>query len=210
MTDADIRGREHYSYEYDHRAKWALYWEQIQTIMELPEVKKVLIIGPGNGIVPYYLRQQGLIVHTVDVDESLHPDIVGDVRSLTSVVRGLYDVAVVAHVLEHIPFSHLSMAFTELAKVSRRILYSGPHFGLFLEVDLHVHGWRPFASLAIPVGFLAHRDPYKIHQWELGKRGYTEHQFRQILHDCHLEVLRDWRPPNNAWSHYFLLGRNGR
>lgn len=194
---------EHYVRGYDHLGKWMLYWEQIQTVLSLPNSKRVLIVGPGMGVVEHYLRQVGYVVDTVDVLASLRPTYVLDVRNL-GLVGQKYDVVVVSHILEHIPFLDVPRAIRELRSVAKQyVLFSGPHWALFFEGRIHLHGKYVNWNWRIPLPFVAHRLGTE-HEWELGKQGYDVKTFEEWWRTGGFVLVKEWRPPLNAWSHYYL------
>ena len=147
VTSSEVRGRSHYTHEYTDLPKWMLYYEQCDTILRLsPRPKRVLVVGKGRGVVEAYLREEGLSVTTLDVDESLGSDLVGDVRSLDPLLVGVYDLVVVCHVLEHLPFSDLEKSLESLGRVSPRALVSIPHINVFLEAWFHFHTWKKMSG----------------------------------------------------------------
>ena len=68
----------------------------------------MLLIGVGDGLVPFYLKEVlGIKVTTCDIDPELQPDIVADVRNLPC-ADASYDAVAVFEVLEHLPFELLT------------------------------------------------------------------------------------------------------
>ncbi len=78
----------------------------------------VLVIGKGDGLVPGFLRSLGANVLTADINRTLRPDIISDVRQL-SLVDAAVDMSMCCQVLEHLPFDQFRAALTELRRVTR-------------------------------------------------------------------------------------------
>src|SRR6266404_9387668 len=132
-------GTDHYGpANYDALHRWISYWYQMQAIVRC-RPSTVLEIGIGSGVLNRYLRDRlGLEVTTVDFDESLQPDRVGDVRELDSIVQqNSFDVVVAFQVLEHLPFSDFIPALRQLANASRgSVVLSLPHYGYDCQLRL--------------------------------------------------------------------------
>ena len=74
---------QHYQdwFEYQRLARWISYWHQVGLVLRT-RAATCLEIGVGTGAVRDALRRQGVSVTTVDMDEALGVDRVGDVRTL--------------------------------------------------------------------------------------------------------------------------------
>jgi SAM-dependent methyltransferase len=109
--------REHYQAGYDNPNRFASYWHQIDETSVLGG--RILEVGIGNGTVAAVLRARGFEVTTVDLDSDLGPDVTADVRELPFGDRQ-FDSALAAEVLEHIAWSDVPKALSELRRVVRR------------------------------------------------------------------------------------------
>jgi len=110
--------KEHYFMEYDTKERWISYWYQINEVLKT-KPKKVLEIGIGNGTVANYLKNQGIEVVTVDIDEKLNPDYVCSVTELSEFFSDNQFVTILCdEVLEHIPFEYFENSLHEMQKVT--------------------------------------------------------------------------------------------
>jgi len=96
----------YFNKSYDTKERFISYWHQINEIMEL-NPKKVLEIGVGNGFVSKYLKERGVNVITLDIDERLKPDAVGSVLDIPF-SESSFDVVTCYEVLEHLPYENYS------------------------------------------------------------------------------------------------------
>lgn len=125
--------RQHYFSNYDSFGRFASYWHQIDEVTRLGG--RILEIGVGNGTVNAVLKRRGLSVESLDIDPALEPDVIGDIRQLPF-ADASFDTALVAEVLEHLPWSDLETALAEVARVVRRgAVISVPHGGAWLALS---------------------------------------------------------------------------
>src|SRR3989344_4306481 len=152
--------------KYIYPTRWMSYWYQIKEVLDL-ESETVLEGGVGSELVADYLKNQGIKITTVDIDEKLRPDIVGNVLNLPF-SDNLFDVILCTEVLEHLPFDKFEAALRELKRVSRKyVILSLPHFGHSIKFSFKI----PFVKekrLAIKLAFpIKHRFDGE-HYWEIG------------------------------------------
>src|SRR5207237_3857301 len=93
------------------------------------DVRKVLIIGPGQGLDTHVLRWLGYDVTTFDIDETFSPDHIGSVHQMTLFSDRQFDAVIASHVLEHLAVPYLDAALAELARVGRFALVYLPVAG---------------------------------------------------------------------------------
>ncbi len=149
------------------------YQHQIETI-RASGVKQILLIGGGDGLVPYYLKNVlGLSVTICDIDPALKPDIVADVRALPCADES-FEAVVIFEVLEHLPFEDFPKALREIARVSKgRVFVSLPYRNVAFEFLVKFPGIRtlikrPWLHFIIkwPIKFLGF-EYSKQHYWEI-------------------------------------------
>lgn len=124
--DTNINPKElpssYYSFQnYNDPIRMITYWNQINEVLSV-QPATVLEIGVGSRLVSSYLDAIGITVTKCDFNESLSPDILGDVRDLESLIDKKYDVILCARVLHHLPFQDLEYVITSLLKVAKKRL----------------------------------------------------------------------------------------
>jgi hypothetical protein len=142
--------------QYHRKARWVSYWHQITEVLAVKPAT-CLEIGIGAGFVRDALTKQGLKVTTVDIDEGLGVDRVGDVRNLPC-EDGEFDVVLCSQVLEHIPWAAVPSAVAELRRVCRThsivsLPQSGTGFGLSFGISVSAVGSR---NVELLCGYLTH------------------------------------------------------
>ena len=194
---------DHYKPEqYEELHRWISYWYQIQSIIR-SGAKSVLEIGLGTGIVTHYLRHRlGLKVTTLDFDESLNPDIVGDVRELASLVGGRqFDAVAAFQVLEHLPFEDFVPVLKQMARVSRKVvLISLPYNGTFFQVRLKV--WRLSVAFGRKIPRYCKWRFDGEHYWEIGTRGHSLTRIRSAIKAV-LDIEWEYFCPDYPYHYFF-------
>ena len=176
---------------------------QFRDIRTCGDVRKLLIVGPGQGLGTEVFRWKDYDVTTFDIDPSFRPDVIGSVHDLSAFGDGSFDAAIASHVLEHLAVPYLDGALSELARVSRFCLVYLPVAGRHaqarcradvkgLDVSLVLDF---FNRLGRPDGVTA-RYCGGQHYWEVGRRGFRvadlERRFAR-----HFRILRAYR--NREW-----------
>lgn len=200
--------RNHYYTDYDQLSSFISYYYQINLFRELNR-NKILEIGIGNKTVSRYLQQNGYDVTTCDYNEHLEPDYVADIRQLPFDDNS-FDVVLVCEVLEHLPWSDVSQALSELHRVAGDYcIISVPTVRLFVEFvikfpmirQIFKHRWFDI-FLAIPLPIFTKCS--KHHHWEMGLRGYSFGKIRKTLRQ-RFRILKEVRPVLNPRHHFFVL-----
>lgn len=200
-----------YLSNYDTLSRFISYHTQITLIKELKS-DNILEIGVGNKTVSNYLITQGLEVTTLDIDKTLNPDIVGDVRKIP-LKDNSFNVITAFEILEHIPHKDVSKAVKEIARVTKKhAIISVPHPSAAFELILKV----PFLGIIADKTFfrLFFEFPYKFinftltkeHYWELGTKKADVNDFRNILRK-YFKVTKEVRPLLNSYHHFFVLSK---
>lgn len=181
---------------------------QFRDIDSLGNFKKILIIGPGQGLDKCILQWRGYDVTTLDIDPAFKPDFIGSIHDLSMFSCNQFDVVVASHVLEHIAEPYLDSAIKECARV-----------GKYSIIYLPVHGkhfqWRFMSgSQRIDLFFIMDifnyfkksdgKSPRYMdgqHFWEVGIIGFKVKDLKKRFSNYfHIEKIyrnKDWLPSIN-------------
>ncbi len=151
---------------------------QFRDLTLFPSVKRILIVGPGQGLDPVILRWRGFDVTTFDIDETFSPDVIGSVHQMDMFSESEFDVVIASHVLEHLPLEYLDPALSEIARIAHHALIYLPVNGLAIQLRfltnfrnlcwsnvIDVRKWWSKPSSKVP------RYMSGQHYWEIGVRG---------------------------------------
>ena len=90
---------------YVNAGRWQSYYHQLSEAL-LSGARSILYVGCGDRLVVDLIREIApeVLVETYDFDESLKPDIVGDIREIGENCKDNYDCIICCQVLEHLPY----------------------------------------------------------------------------------------------------------
>jgi len=203
-----VKDSKNTNYDFGHYAdlqRWCSYWYQLNEILfSCP--KSVLEIGVGDKVVGNYLRQKESINYTsLDCDEKLYPDLVGNVLQLP-VDDDSYDTVCAFEVLEHLPFEKVSVALGELKRVARQtVIISLPHWGRQVSLYFKLPGFSVFkCGLKFPWPPLSHCFDGE-HYWEIGKKGYPISLIISLINISGLSIVRHYVIFDSPYHHIFVL-----
>lgn len=194
--------------EYDSFNRWASYWYQLDCLRRLSP-SSVLEIGVGTGLLAWYAHQRlGLECKTVDLDPELHPDYVGDITDLASVVGAQsFDLVVAFQVLEHLPFDQLEPCLRQMSLVARdRVVISLPYSGVHLGARLRLGRFIASFGTTIPCFQKMKFEEDGQHHWEIGARGYPLRRVRRVIRNV-FTIERGYMVPENSYHYMFELRR---
>jgi hypothetical protein len=189
---------------------------QYRDVQRFEDCRRVLIVGPGQGLQTEVLKWRGYAVTTLDIDETFQPDVVGSVHDMAMFGDFQFDVAIASHVLEHLAVPYLDTALGELARVGRHGLVYLPVAGRHFQARLQPGFKGIDVSVLIDVFNYLHRPDglearycQRQHFWEVGMRGFRVRDLKARMSSC-FEVLdvyrnRDWNPSLN----FVLRSRRG-
>jgi hypothetical protein len=184
---------------------------QYRDLRRLPAVRRILIVGPGQGLDTHVLRWREYDVTTFDIDATFAPDHIGSVHDLTMFRDGEFDAVIASHVLEHLAVPYLDSALAELARVARFALIYLPTAGRHGQARLvpGVRGWvwslawDWFNYAERPDG-VTPRYRENQHFWEVGMRGFRVKDVKRRL-QRYFDVLAAYRNPDWIYSYNFVL-----
>ena len=171
--------------------------------------KNILEIGVGCDLLKKFLGDT-FSYKTLDINEALKPDVVGDVAQLP-LKDNVFDLVACFQTLEHLPFSEFEPALKEIARVSRKdVLISLPYSStsLYLEAKL------PFlkdkilrCGVRIPHFFQKHSFDGQ-HYWMVGKKGCSIKTITKSL-EKFFNVKETFNPTDNTYHLFFVLEKHG-
>ncbi len=178
---------------------WFRYYFITKDVLSLSE-QSVLEIGCGGGHLRHILEPHVLKYHTFDINDSLKPDFAADVRTYSANLEAEYNCVIAADVLEHLPFSDLSIAVSNIYSYLRKggnSLITIPHRQsnfLFMTPTQIPH------VFTIPTGFLSLGAFYRRfikrkiwidpdHCWEIGDGYVTVNDVESNFIKCGFEIV---------------------
>lgn len=213
--DEHVPSGEHYDPTYMSHGRAHSFAAQLDGVLEA-QPKSVLEIGVGTGICALALRRLGITVTTLDVQASLSPDILGDVRAIPRDEKS-FDVSSCCQVLEHLPFDQFVHAIRELHRVTRtRLVLSLPDRTRGFECALLLphFGLKRFAcvmpSRAPTAAWRAARLEVMGHYWEIGVDGITARKIVRTLREVGFASVETFRVRELPWHRFFVADVEAR
>jgi len=184
-------------------------------------VRRVLEIGPGEGVAAAYLRSLGLAYYTMDVTSASKPDIVGRLEDLDHIeLFKKFELVCAFQMLEHSPYDQFT---TNLAKMSdmasKYVFISLPYscvgfrFSLGFSLGQNRH-WKKDFSFYLPLNKPNRRYrpeyvrdyPWAVHYWEIGRQGFPWKRVKKDIESTGLRILDTFHSGNPF--HFFILATN--
>jgi hypothetical protein len=106
---------------------------QLRDLKRFNNVKSVVIIGVGKGLDPIIFKWAGYKVVTYDINADLNPDYVGSVDEMDIFNDCEFDLAIVSHVVEHLPLEKLDQCLKEISRISKNAIIYLPVNGIYLQ-----------------------------------------------------------------------------
>jgi hypothetical protein len=189
--------------------RFIAYHAQIELIRSVGP-STILFVGIGDGMVPDFLKKDPrYAVTTFDIDASLRPDTLGDVRALPFGDKS-FDLVCAFEVLEHMPFGDTKRALGEIARVAHAAAVSLPHRQTGLAVALKFPFIRSLTgrsiaafSLLAPVRFPGFAVSGQ-HYWEIDWWTTSLRTVRRAMRE-QFRIRREFTPPLDHYHRFFLL-----
>lgn len=205
---------------YQNITLWIDFWFQYEFIKST-NPKSILEIGKGTGTLEYMFESSRYNFTTLDIDERLHPDKVGDIVDIPFRDNS-FDTICAFQVLEHIPYSEVHRALSEMKRVTRNyIVISLPYscfyfsvsfqffYTVFIDPIFKFFKLKPstpfYFNITFPTFFI---DKYRMninHEWELGRKNYPLRRIRKLFESLNLELLKEESRMLYPYHRYFIL-----
>ena len=181
------------------------YWYQIdEVVRHSPDT--VLEVGVGNKTVSEYLKKIGFKITTCDIDKSLKPDVVADIRNLPFKSRS-FELVLCAEVLEHLPFKYFQSCLREISRVTKRyVVLTLPHFSItdfYFGIKLIPYIAKKEFSLKVDIP-IKHKFLGE-HYWEIGKKGYPLQKIKKQISKSGFKIESSYYPKEDPRHHFFVL-----
>lgn len=198
----------HYAFgRYAAKPRFCSYWHQVDEVTALhPE--SLLLIGPGDGIVPDLIRKTApdIRITTFDFDPELKPDITGDVREIGSQVgKDSFGCVLCSQVLEHLPYEDFVPVLKAFSAIAPKLVLSIPcqYRELRFRLDLpkiHIDKVKYLELSGVTFTFNGE------HYWEAGTKNYPLGKVREDI-DSVFRIKKEYRVPEKPWHMFFVLER---
>ncbi len=197
----------HYYEDYDDPRRWSSYRRQAALVGRfLASPASIIEVGIGSGVLRDYLRRRGYQVASVDIDRSLNPDELRDVRDLSELTA---DAVVCFEVLEHLPYREFAACLASLASCGEQFtIISLPQRFVTFTLSAKLPKLPAIdVALCLPAfRLLEHRFDGQ-HYWELGYRHYSWNRIRRDMRRFFDIVLEETYPTNPYHRFYVLKPR---
>ena len=200
--------KDHYSFErYIFIERWTSYWYQLNEIFKAKDTETILDIGPGTNLLRHVLAEHNPSIkyQSLDIDESLSPDIVGSVTKIP-VDDGSFDCVTAFQILEHIKFEDFEQALAEINRVSNKtVIISLPHFGPQFTFQLKIP-FVPRLRFAVKFPWPSKLEFNGQHHWEVGRKGYSVRKVRKVI-EKHFNIEHEYVPFEYQYHRFYVLSK---
>lgn len=210
MTQKQVAEGYYFQKKYASLERFITYYHQIDEIRKL-NPKSILFVGVGDGVVSDYIgKNTNIEITTIDIDDTLGADVLGDVRKMPFEDQA-FDLVIAFEVLEHIPFEDFSTALKEMQRVSKKhalvsLPYRNTGFDLLFKFPyIRTLLKRDFLRLrlSLPIKFPGFAVS-KQHYWEMDK-GQTPMRLVQSVIEQFFTVEQKFHATFDAYRTFFVL-----
>ena len=205
-----------------HRMQeWLSVYYQLQIPAMLDDVHSVLEFGPGRGLMGAVMRHYGLSYKCADVvDMGSKPDFLSSIKGFKS--DETFDLVCAFQTLEHNPPEDFEVHLKKMAQISNKYIYvSLPYYGRWCGFNLNINipkfrknltkilTWPRFKKDARLIAqYRKSKEPYRHHWFEVGDKGFSKSDIKEIVKECGLKVVKDFHVTTYPYHYFILLERD--
>jgi predicted SAM-dependent methyltransferase len=172
--------RNDYLTKYFDFADWFVLFHILEDSIKLNS-QSILEIGLGSGALEGLLRNRVGNYMTLDINDKLSPDLVGDIKNHCPSLDNIYDLVVCTQVLEHIEFKDVSQCLHNIRGYLEKeghLMVTIPHQKLYFMWMIPTN--KPYI-ITMPRFFM--KKTMDIHhKWEIG-RGVSKSELEKLFKD---------------------------
>lgn len=195
--------------------RWSSYSEIIRFVLEI-NPSKILEIGIGNGLIIYILKKMGYYTKGLDIDNSLNPDYIIDIREVNILnFKYIFDLIIASEVFEHIKYSEFLMALNNLSLISKYMILSLPYtnenaYKFFLDFDIPLSTKHSISLKLLFKLFLkkSSKALNKEHFWEIGIKSYNLRKVKRDIKKNGWIIIKSSLNRQNPYHYFIVLKSN--
>lgn len=200
--------------KYVTQERFTTYWYQVVEILKI-NPDSVLEIGIGTGVVKDIIRGQNINVKTVDINATLNPDYVADIKNLTAIFpNNTFDAVLCSRVLHHLPFSDFEVALDNMLAVTKKhivLVLAADDFRLYVSTRLT---GRRSRHLSLPIPLIVkklilklkgQKNDYYYNIWKLNSSSETDRERidKTISRKC--SIVGSYNIPTDHGHRLYIL-----
>lgn len=170
--------------------------------------KKVLEIGPGNGLTSYLIKASGFDLKTFDINENLKPDVVGDITKIDEYFgNSEFDTILCCEVLEHIPLEDFERTIKKLINlISQSAIISLPQCKKnLIDIDL---SFRFLHSRSFNFNLFRRFGNHKIadlHYWEVDSSPASSAKQIESIFKKYADLIETRSYYSNRYHNFYVI-----
>ncbi len=207
QRESSLEADSYYSSSYFEKKQIFSQIHQFELIKKHAD-KKILEIGPGNGLTSFLIKSSGYDLKTFDINENLKPDVCGDITQIEEYfTNSEFDTILCCEVLEHLPFDEFESIIEKLSQITTRtIILSLPQNKKnFLDIDISL---RFLHSRSFNFNALQRYGNNKLpdqHFWEVGSSKTTLAKQLESILAKYTHILKKESYYANRYHIFYVL-----
>jgi len=196
------------TYKNQHYISSERVYAFLEQFKHCPKNSRVLEVGSGSKISSELLRPISSEYKTIDIDEDLNPDILGDITdsSIFNQLKGQFDTVYCCQVLEHIPLDSSLKAIDNLLLLNAsKVIISIPDNRKYFKFSLRIPKFNFTKVLSIPYsGKKVTIENHQEHHWEIGSIS-TSTFINKFKSNKNYRLVNEYRLYERPYQHFFIL-----